>query len=52
MQIVFLFYDGMIALDMTGPHEILCRLPGVTVKRVAKQAGLICTEAKRLASIL
>ena len=31
MQIAFLFYDGMTALDAIGPHEILCRLPGAKV---------------------
>jgi transcriptional regulator GlxA family with amidase domain len=45
MQIVFLFYDGMTALDAIGPHEILCRLPNVSVKRVAKTAGEINTDS-------
>jgi len=45
MQITFLFYDGMTALDAVGPHEILCRLPGVTAKRVAKSAGKINTDS-------
>jgi len=45
MQIVFLFYDGMTALDAVGPHEILCRLPNVTVKRVAITAGKINTDS-------
>ena len=45
MQIVFLLYDGMTALDAVGPHEILCRLPGATVKRVAKSAGNISTDS-------
>lgn len=40
MQIVFLLYDGMTALDAVGPHEILCRLPGVSIKRVAKSLEL------------
>ena len=31
MNIIFLFYEGMTALDAVGPHEILCRLPGVSV---------------------
>ncbi|CAN5407864.1 DJ-1/PfpI family protein [soil metagenome] len=44
MQIVFLFYDGMTALDAIGPHEILCRLPGATVKRTALLAGNIQTD--------
>ncbi len=45
MQIVFLFYDGMTALDAVGPHEILCRLPNTSVKRVAKTAGKINTDS-------
>lgn len=36
MQIVFLFYEGMTALDAVGPHEILSRLPGAKVKCAAK----------------
>lgn len=45
MQIAFLFYEGMTALDAVGPHEILCRLPGASVKRVAKTAGKIVTDS-------
>jgi transcriptional regulator GlxA family with amidase domain len=43
INIVFLFYNGMTALDAIGPHEILSRLPGATIQRVAKQAGKINT---------
>ncbi len=45
MRIVFLFYDGMTALDAVGPHEILCRLPEAQVFRVAEQAGSIHTDS-------
>lgn len=45
MQIVFLFYDGMTALDAIGPHEILSRLPGSSTKHVAKTAGKIRTDS-------
>ncbi len=48
MQIVFLFYDGMTALDAIGPHEVLCRLPGAVVKRVAKHKGVIHTDSANL----
>lgn len=48
MQIVFLFYDGMTALDAIGPHEILCRLPGAKVQRVATKAGTVCTDSAGL----
>ncbi len=45
MNIVFLFYEGMTALDAIGPHEILCRPPGIQVKRVAKSSGEILTDS-------
>ncbi|MBX9744025.1 MAG: DJ-1/PfpI family protein [Chlamydiales bacterium] len=48
MQIVFLFYDGMTALDAIGPHEVLCRLPGAKVQRVAKKPGIIRTDSAGL----
>jgi transcriptional regulator GlxA family with amidase domain len=46
MKVVFLFYEGMTALDAIGPHEILCRLPGASVFRVAKKAGPIQTDSQ------
>ncbi len=40
MQITFLFYDGMTALDAVGPHEILAVYPmyllSVLLNRQAK----------------
>lgn len=44
MKIVFLFYEGMTALDAIGPHEILSRLPNAKVFRVTKNPGLIRTD--------
>lgn len=41
MNIAFLFYDGMTTLDIIGPHEVLGRLPNVTIQRVAKTAGKV-----------
>jgi putative intracellular protease/amidase len=46
MQIVFLFYEGMTALDAIGPHEILCRLPNAKVFRVAEHPGKIMTDSE------
>lgn len=43
MQIAFLFYDGMTALDAIGPYEVLARLSGVSVKTVALKNGPIKT---------
>ena len=48
MQIAFLFYDGMTALDAIGPHEILCRLPGAQVQRAARKAGTVRTDSANL----
>lgn len=48
MQIVFLFYDGMTALDAIGPHEILCRLPDARVQRVARKSGAVRTDSAGL----
>lgn len=45
MEIVFLFYDGMTALDAIGPHEILCRLPHSKVIRAALHQGPIRTDS-------
>jgi transcriptional regulator GlxA family with amidase domain len=46
MKIVFLFYDNMTALDVIGPHEILSRLPGATVLRVALNPGQILSDSR------
>lgn len=35
MKIAFLFYEGMTALDVVGPHEILSHLPNSSTFRVA-----------------
>lgn len=45
MEIVFLFYEGMTALDVVGPHEILCRLPNAKVHRTAKKVGPIQSDS-------
>ncbi len=48
MKIALLFYEGMTALDAIGPHEILSRLPGASVFRVAERAGPIQTDSSQL----
>lgn len=35
----------MTALDAIGPHEILCRLPNTSIKRVTKTSGNIHTDS-------
>lgn len=39
MEIAILLFDRMTTLDAVGPYEVLSRLPGATVKMVAKAAG-------------
>lgn len=46
MKIAFLLYEGMTALDIIGPHEILSRFPKAESFRVAKKAGEIKTDSK------
>lgn len=45
MKIAFLLYEGMTALDLIGPYEILSRLPSANNFRVAKSAGPILTDS-------
>ena len=35
MEIAFLLFDGITALDAVGPYEVLSRLPGAQVCFVA-----------------
>jgi putative intracellular protease/amidase len=44
MQIVCLLFDGLTALDVVGPYEVLHRLPDATVRFVASQAGAVRTS--------
>jgi len=39
MQIAFLLFDGITALDAIGPYEVLSRLPGVDVRFLATTPG-------------
>jgi putative intracellular protease/amidase len=39
MDIAFLLFEGMTALDAVGPYEILQRVPGSNVRFVAKERG-------------
>jgi transcriptional regulator GlxA family with amidase domain len=46
MQIAFLVYDDMTALDMIGPYEVLGRLPGAEIRFVAAEPGTKRTDQK------
>jgi putative intracellular protease/amidase len=51
VDIVCLVFDGITALDIVGPYEVLQRLPGADVKFVAGSAGEIRTDNKFLALV-
>ena len=44
MQIACFIYDGITALDIIGPYEVLQRLPEADLRFVAKQAGEVRTD--------
>lgn len=43
LNITFLFYEQMTALDAIGPYEVLTRLPDITVQRVSLNSGPVRT---------
>jgi putative intracellular protease/amidase len=46
MQIAFLIYEGLTALDIIGPYEVLCRVPEVDVRFVAKRLGEVSVDTR------
>jgi putative intracellular protease/amidase len=51
MEIVCLLFDGITALDIVGPYEVLHRLPEAATKFVAKGAGAVRTDSGSLALV-
>jgi putative intracellular protease/amidase len=51
VQIACFLFDGITALDIVGPYEVLQRLPEADVRFVAKQAGEVRTDNKFLALV-
>ena len=51
MEIVCLLFDGITALDIVGPYEVLQRLPEADVKFVARQRGAVHTDNGFLALV-
>jgi putative intracellular protease/amidase len=51
VDIVCLLFEGITALDIVGPYEVLQRLPEANVKFVAKAAGEVRTDNKFLALV-
>jgi putative intracellular protease/amidase len=48
MDIVCLLFDGITALDVVGPYEVLQRLPGANVRFVAETVGVQRTDNRFL----
>ena len=44
MRIGLALFPGLCQLDMTGPHEVLVRLPGAQVDVVARTAAPVATD--------
>jgi transcriptional regulator GlxA family with amidase domain len=44
VQVAAFLFDGITALDVVGPYEVLQRLPGAEVRFVARNAGLVRTD--------
>lgn len=51
MDITFLLFEGLTALDAIGPYEVLQRLPEANVKFVAKEKGPVRTDNGFLALV-
>ncbi|REJ74902.1 MAG: DJ-1/PfpI family protein [Acidobacteria bacterium] len=51
MKIAFLLYPGFTALDIVGPFDVLCRLPGADATFVGKQATAYPNDNQRLTMV-
>ena len=51
MDIACFIFDGITALDIVGPYEVLQRLPDANVKFVAAATGAVRTDNKFLALV-
>lgn len=49
MDIVCVLFEGVTALDIIGPYEVLARLPGAELRFVAPEAGHVRTDNRKLA---
>ncbi len=45
MQIAFLIYEGLTALDIVGPYEVLSQIPDADVRFVAKRPGSVMVDS-------
>ena len=45
MEINIYLYNGITALDVVGPYEVLTKLPNAKVKFVAERKGIIVSDS-------
>jgi transcriptional regulator GlxA family with amidase domain len=50
-DIVFFVFDGITALDVVGPYEVLTRLPGARARFVGPARGVVRTDNKVLGMV-
>ena len=48
MKIVLVLFEGITALDVVGPYEVLSRLPGAQVTFAGPRVGLVRTDNRAL----
>ena len=51
MKIAILIYDGFTALDVIGPYEVLCCMPGAEVQFVSKKVGPVRAHTNALSIV-
>lgn len=51
MHIVFALYPEFTQLDFTGPHQVFCRLPGVTVAVASVAGGSLTVDGLTFANL-
>jgi putative intracellular protease/amidase len=52
IDIVFAIYPGVTQLDFTGPHQVLCRLPGARVTVASAAGGSISADGLVFAELI
>ena len=45
LQLGFLLYPGLTQLDLTGPYEVLSRMPDAAVHLIWKQPGVVTSDS-------
>jgi transcriptional regulator GlxA family with amidase domain len=49
--VVFAIYDGVTQLDFTGPHQVLARMPGATLRVASARGGTVDADGLHFAGL-